>query len=349
MLEATHNGQASIAVLVGEPGIGKTRTAREFAAHADRQGVRVLRGLCYEGEATSPYGPWRAALQTYFGACDSKALASQLGRAAAEIAEIVPQIREKLTGLEAPVALPPAESRIRLFDSLISFLKEISRETTLLIVFDNLQWADPNSLQFLEHLATETQEERILILGTYREEDLDKHHPLVRVLGELVKHPSFHRIQLTGLKQAEVGRYIGLATGTSPESALVEEVHRRTAGNPLFMVEVVRDMKDHVGPYGSDATLPEGIRAVIERRLSRLTERCVQILSIASVIGRTFELEVVAGVTEGLSEDRVLELLERAMAAGIIEEVEDSTERYRFSHVLIQETLLSGISSARKA
>ena len=139
-------GRSGIAVLAGEPGIGKTRTVREFIARVAPEDVQVLWGLCYEGEETPPYGPWRAALRRYILDSEPSALVPHLGRGAAAIAEVVPEVREKFPDLVAPVRLPPVEARVRLYESLIGFLRSVSRAHGLLIFLDNLQWADPSSL-----------------------------------------------------------------------------------------------------------------------------------------------------------------------------------------------------------
>ena len=326
-----------------------TRTAREFMAHSAGKGAGVLWGICYEGEETPPYGPWIAVLRRYTRDTDSAALARQMGPGAAAIAEIVPELREKLPNLPLASRLPPAEARLRLFDSLIAFLMAVSQVSGLVISLDSLQWADASSLQFLEHLTSEMQRAKILIWGTCRDEAVARDHPLTRVLGELIKHPGYHRIHLAGLSGPEVDFYMQKTMESPPSDELIERVCRTTAGNPLFLVELVREMQEHNGAGDWEPGIPEGVREAIGRRLSRLSAECVRVLSLASVIGRSFELKLLTHVETAMPEDKVLGNLERAMALGIIEEVEDTVDRYRFCHVLVQDTLLAELSAARKA
>jgi len=348
-LRDTLGGQGCLAVLVGEPGIGKTRTAQEFMDRCVGQDVPVLWATCYEGEEVPPYGPWIAAFQKYIRASKATTLVTQMDQGAAVIAEIIPELREKLSDLAAPDQLPPAEARIRLFDCMITFLTSVAQGGGLVIIIDNLQWADSSSLQFLEHFVSETQQSKILVLGTYRDEELSRSHPLARVLGELVKYPSFRRIRLGGLSRAEVGRYIEGNIDGKPDSEIVENYHNRSDGNPLFLVEMVRDLMERSPSESQSVSLPEGIRQAIWRRLNRLPAECTHILSLASVIGGSFELRVLARVAQRESEESVLEYLEQALAADLIEEESETIGGYRFSHVLIQEVLAEDVSAARKA
>jgi predicted ATPase len=166
-------------MLVGEPGIGKTRTALELATYARLRGAQVLWGRCYEGEGAPPYWLWVQAVRSYVRDRDAARLRAELGAGAAEIAEVVPDVRQRLADLgPAPVVEDPRQARFRLFDSLTAFLKSAARTQPLVLVLDDLHWADEGSLRLLEFLAHELAGERLLVVGTYRDVELSRRHPL---------------------------------------------------------------------------------------------------------------------------------------------------------------------------
>ena len=195
-----------------------------------------------------------------------------------------------------------------------------------------------------------------MIIGTYRDVELSRQHPLSRTLGELTRERLFQRVLLRGLDQEDVGRFVELVSGVNPPSGMVEAVHRQTEGNPLFVTEVVRLLvqegeltQDQAGKRDSwSVRIPEGVREVIGRRLDRLSERCNETLTIASVIGREFTLDQLSPLIEDMSGDRLLEVLEEALSARVIEELPRTVRRYQFTHALIQETLAGELSTIRK-
>jgi len=355
-LEDALSGRGRLVTLVGEPGIGKTRTALELATYAGLRQAQVLWGRCYEGEGAPPYWPWVQAIRSYVRDVDPEQLRSEMGAGAADIAEVVSDVREQLPGLQAPPQLEPEQARFRLFDSITAFLKSAARRKPLVLVLDDLHWADQPSLLLLEFVARELASARVMIIGTYRDMELSRQHRLSHTLGELNRERLFQRVLLRGLDQDDVGRFIELASGVTPPSGMVEAVHRQTEGNPLFVTEVVRLLvqegemtQEKAGQRDSwSVRIPEGVREVIGRRLDRLSERCCETLTIASVIGREFTLEHLGPLIEDLTEDRLLEVLEEALSARVIEELPRSVGRYQFTHALIQETLAGELSITRR-
>ena len=355
-LEETLSGRGRLLTLAGEPGIGKSRTAQELATYAGLRHAQVLWGRCYEGEGAPPYWPWVQAIRSYVRDKDPDELRAEMGAGAADIAGIVSDVSEKLPDLAATPELEPEQARFRLFDSLTAFLKNASQLQPLVLVLDDLHWADQPSLLLLEFVARELANSRLLIIGTYRDMELSRRHPLSLTLGELNRERLFQRVLLRGLAQEDVGRFIELVSGMAPPLGMVEAVHRQTEGNPLFVTEVVRLLvqegeltPERAGHRDSwNVRIPEGVREVIGRRLDRLSERCNETLTIASVIGREFTLEHLMPLVEEITEDRLLEVLEEALAARVIEELTSSVGRYQFTHALIQETLSGELSTTRK-
>jgi class 3 adenylate cyclase len=352
-LEDTLSGKGRVLLLVGEPGIGKTRTSEELTTYARMRGAQVLWGRCYEGDGAPSYWPWVQVIRSYVHERDPKELLSEMGPGAADIAEVVSEVREHLPGLPAPPLLEAEQARFRLFDSITTFLKNASRREPLVLVLDDLHWADRPSLLLLEFLARELDPSRILVLGTYRDVEVGRQHPLEQTLAELARVQRAERVLLRGLTLDDVIRFVELTAGRTPPPSLTEAVYRETEGNPFFVHEVVRllqadgrlDRPEAVESWSVE--IPQGVRQVIGRRLDDLSEECNRLLTIASAIGRDFELRVLARVAE-VDEDSALELTEQAEDARVIGEVEESPGWYRFSHALVRETLYEEIRTTRR-
>ena len=239
-LEDALSGRGRLVTLVGEPGIGKTRTARELATYAGLRGAQVLWGRCYEEQGVPSYWPWVQAIRSYVREREPEQLRSEMGAGAADIAEIVSDVRERLPDLEQPPAQEsPEQARCRLFDSITTFLKSASDSRPLVLMLDDLHWADKPSLLLLEFVAGELAGARLLLIGTYRDMELSRQHPLAETLGELTRERLFQRILLRGLTQEDVSRFIEATSGITPPQGLVESVYQQTEGNPLFVTEVV--------------------------------------------------------------------------------------------------------------
>ena len=266
-----------------------------------------------------------------------------------------PTSRSNCPGLQSPPQLEPEQARFRLFDSITAFLKSAGQSKPLVLVLDDLHWADHPSLLMLEFVARELANARVMIIGTYRDMELSRQHPRSRTLGESTKERLFQRVLLRGLDQDDVVRFIELASGVNPPAGMLEAVYNQTEGNPLFVTEVVRllveegELTHESGHRDSwSVRIPEGVREVIRRRLDRLSERCNETLTTASVIGRQFTLENLSPLIEDMTEDRLLEVLEEALSARVIEELPRTVGRYQFTHALIQETLAEELSTTRK-
>jgi diguanylate cyclase (GGDEF)-like protein len=361
-LEDALTGHGRLVMLSGAPGIGKTRIAAELATYAALRSCQVLWGRCYEGTGAPPYWPWVQAVRSYVRDRDPEGLRSELGTGAGVIAEIVSEIRQRLPDLRRPPALDsPDAARFRLFDSMAAFLHGAARSRPIMLVLDDVQWADRPSLLLLEFLARDLANARVLVVGTYRDDGLTRQHPLAEALGGLSRERLFERISLDGLGLEDVARFIEIASGVKPPAALSSAVHTQTEGNPLFVTEVVRLLVQD-GSLTSQGVqdgrpwtvrIPEGVRQVIGRRLNHLSPACADALVAAAVIGRAFGLEELRAVLERESERErtereLLDLLEEASAARLIEETPGSVGRYQFSHALMRETLLEELSQNRR-
>jgi class 3 adenylate cyclase len=358
-LEDALSGRGRLMMLVGEPGIGKTRTSEEFATYARLRNAQVVWGRCYEGEGAPAYWPWVQAIRSYVHEREPQQLMSEMGPGAADIAQVVSEVKERLPGLPVPPNLEPERARFRLFDSITTFLKNASGQKPMVLVLDDLHWGDKPSLLLLQFLARELRGSRLLVLGTYRDVELRRQHPLSQTLGELGREGLSHRIILRGLSENDVARFVEITSGAKPPQPLVDAVFRETEGNPFFVNEIVRllvadgrlDKPESVTSWS--VTIPQGVREVVGRRLDHLSDECNRVLTIGSVIGREFDLKtvekVLAQAEEGrMSSDRLIEVLEEAVAARVITEVPGKVDSYSFAHALIRETLYEELSTTRR-
>ncbi len=356
-LEDALGGRGRVVMLVGEPGIGKTRTAEELAGTARRRGAEVLWGRCHEQQGAPPFWPWAQVIAAQVEASSPDSLRAELGKAASVVAELAPAVAEKLPGLTpAPAAADPESARFRLFDAVTQYLCRVARSRPLLIVLDDLHWADASSLKLLEFAAQEVSAARLVILGTYRDVEVSRNHPLFASLGELARQRLYARVLLRGVSAADTGRLIEAVGRVTPRQDVTARVHAETEGNPLFVGEMARLLLQegvlvdrpagHAQPW--DFRLPEGVKEVIGRRLNKLSGQANEALAAASVIGREFGLATLAAVGEGLTGDALAGVLEEAVRARLVDEDPRLPGRYRFSHALVRQTLYEELSTTRR-
>jgi DNA-binding winged helix-turn-helix (wHTH) protein len=347
-------GRGRLLLLVGEPGIGKTRTAEEIAAEAARRGVGVVTGRCYEGEGAPAFWLWVQVLRACVHERDTARLRAELGPGAADVAGLVPELRQRYPDLPDSPVIPAEQARFRLFDGIATFLHNASTAQPLLVVLDDLHWADPSSLQVLQFLARALRRSHMLVVGAYRDVELRRDHPLAQVLGELAREPLCRRVLLRGLDEADVRRFIEHAAGTSVSAALVAAVYQMTEGNPFFIGEIARWLATQGRLHAQagdapawNAALPQGVREAVGRRLSALSEDCNQVLAVAAAVGREFSVALLAHLT-GHDRERLLELLDEATGARIVHEAPSGLGAYGFSHTLIRQTLYDELSAPRR-
>jgi DNA-binding SARP family transcriptional activator len=354
-LDVVRAGRGAVVLVGGEPGIGKTRVVEEFTQVARANGARVRWGRCYEGEGSLAYWPWMQLLRDDLVERDPAALLAEMGNRVGDIARLMPDIRERVPAVPVTLPLDPDLERARLFDSVVAWLTAPSATNAgpLVLVFDDLHWADRSSLQLLEYVADEIRAHPVLILGIYRDSGLDRRHPLTPTLTRLARADSGQRLHLSGLSVEHVGRVSELTSGRTPPAGLIEVIHGQTEGNPLFVREVVRLLVDE-GRFDAPAdirswrvTIPRGVREAIALRLDRLSDGAIRALEIAAVIGRDFDLGVLRRVC-ALPRSAVIEVLEEALAAGVLVESPARHGAFHFAHALTQQTLYDDVSAVRR-
>jgi class 3 adenylate cyclase len=341
-------GRGRMLQVMGEPGIGKTRTTEELTTYAKVNGARVHWGRCREDDGAPAYWPWVQAIRSFVREADPVGLAWQMGGGAAEIAQLVPEVAERLD-IEPASAGDSEEARFRLFDSVTSFLVAAARDRPILIVLDDLHWADEPSLLLLKFAAREIGSSGLLVVGTYRDVELGRHHPLARVLGEISGTEGSVRISLRGLSVDAVERYIGMTAGAAPPPGLAEAVQSQTDGNPFFVGEVVRLLasEGHLNdPDAWQGVIPQGVREVVGRRLDRLSEPTNEALRVAAAIGREFEERLLVAVAD-LSSEELMTAAGEAISERLVTDLGEG--RYSFSHALVRDTLYDEASPAQRA
>ena len=346
-------GRGQLVLVAGEPGIGKTRLAEEVARHAAVRGVRVAWGRCFEGEGAPAFWPWVQVARQLLAEVAPAQLGMVLGPSAGELSQLLPELKELIPGLEPPPVVELAAARFRLYQAVTELVRQVAAVRPLLVVVDDLHWADTGSLGLLVFLATELRDARLVVLGTYRDVDMAVGQPLAETLGALAREPVVERIPLGGLGEAEVARLATTIIGSRPGERLVRAVHDRTEGNPFFVTELLRLLQSEGDLHAEDTLaaarqeIPVGVRDVLRRRLVRLPEQTNAVLLVAAAAGREFDLDLVEAVTR-LDEERALEAIEAAVVAGLLVEDDEMVGRYRFAHGLVQETLYEQVSRARR-
>jgi DNA-binding SARP family transcriptional activator len=344
-------GRGRLFLLTGEPGIGKSRLADELAGDARDRGIRVLVGRCWEGGGAPAFWPWVQVLRGLIREADPERLRAELGPGAAELARILPELRDLFPALPEPGAPDSDAARFVLFDAAVQFLRACCDTTPSVVVLDDLHAADEPSLLLLRFLARELETMRTLVLAAYRDVDPLPSHPLAELQGELAGAAAASRLRLRGLSAGDVEQYLELTAAPFASPALVRLLHAETEGNPLFVAETVRLLAvEGLAPGTGEAELriPESVRDVIARRLNHLSPECVRTLELAAVLGREFDLTPL-GAAAGLPPHSLLEVLDEAVDARVVADLPGVRGRLRFAHVLIRDTLYEGLPMARRA
>lgn len=345
---------ARLVLIAGEPGVGKTRLAAELADRATHD-APVLAGRCDE-DLGVPYQPFVEALRDHVARGTPATLRTGLGRWAGELTRLVPEIAEVLDDLDPPIRADPETERHRLFEAVASWLAAAGDGGRVLLLLDDLHWAPRPTLQLLRHVTRSPLTAAVVVVATYRDTETGRGHPLTALLADLRRQPGVERMHLDGLGEAAVAELLhGAAPDAPVDAALARTIHAETEGVPFFVIEVLRHLTETGSLRSPDARLhleeaglPDGVREVMGRRLTRLDPGTVEVLRIAAVVGAEFDPAVVRAAG-GHDEDAVLDALEEAGAARLLVEVGGPVPRYRFAHALVRATVLDELTAARRA
>jgi DNA-binding SARP family transcriptional activator len=350
-------GRGGVVLLAGEPGIGKSHALQQLADAARARAAVVLAGRCVEGGWAPPFHPFAEAIAGYGETASSQQLQADLGLGGQALARIAPRLCELLPDLAGPPALQPDEERFRLLDAAAQFLAAVSARTTVLLVLDDLQWADAGTAMMMRHVARSCGQRRVLMAGAYRTTEVVTHDPLADVLGTLQAEAECTVIVLRALGTEAIGQLVAAEAGVPVSPSLAAAIAAHTGGNPFFAKEIIRHLlEEHaLGQDSSgalDASLPlvavpEGVRQVLAHRCARLPARANRLAQAASGFAGAF-LFPVAAVVAGLGDRAALAALDDLLAAGLIRPGQGS-ERYEFVHALARQAIYDRLSPSRQA
>jgi hypothetical protein len=351
-------GRGGLVLLAGETGIGKSRLAAELAVRATRERATVLWGRCFDTDWVPPYAPFVQVLETIACGPDGNGLRLDLGDAGAVVAQLVPGVRRLLQDGPPAAPLQPDEERFRLMDAAAQLLVARSARAPVLVCLDDLQWADRGTIDLTRHLARLAAGHRLLVVGTFRDVDIDPSHPLARAFGALRAETACELVELKGRSTDSVGRFLAALLDHELPADVVTAVAAETDGNPFFILEVVRDLvedgKVHRGPDGRwnwtqparDIALPRSVRDVIADRLARLSADANGLLAASAAFDGPFRLDVASRLC-GIGEEPALDAIDELLAAGVLEAAE-GVDTYAFTHRPIRQTVYASLTPSRR-
>jgi len=343
--DAAAGGAGGIVLLAGEAGMGKTALASGAVAYAKDRGATAVWGTCWEGDGAPGFWPWIQVVRALAPKEGEGAAPGGTGKASsaseAMLAELTGAAEDRSGALGDESAI-----RFRIYDLAATYLRDQAARRPLVVVLDDLHWADLSSLRLLVFLARQLHDAAVLVIGTYRDGEVAAtDHPARPLLAELAGQAEL--IQLTGLTQAETGQLIEKVCGERPQAPLIQAVHDRTAGNPFFAQQIARLLAAQDAPLDRALVtgVPPAVGDVLARRLARLPGEVVELLGVASVAGRRFPVATVAALA-GASAETAVPLLDRAVRAAVLEQ--DEPGHLRFSHDLFRDVLYQGLPAARR-
>lgn len=348
-------GRGSVALVAGEPGIGKTRLLEAFAARAMAAGTVVLRGGASDAAGMPPYLPFLEALGQHIRAAPADLLAAQTGPHASVLLTILPDLAPRLGEIPAGYALPPEQARLRLYEAIGELLASIAAPTGLVVILDDLHWADAASLDLLCYIARHQAGARLLVLGAYRAGEVDEHAALGRAVAELNRLRALTTITVEPLAADEIAMLAANSLGAPLATEAAGRLLAHSEGVPFFAEELLRDWQEtgaliHAGQRWEldpavRPALPSGIISAVRQRLNRLEPEIVELLRTAAIIGRAFELGLLAEAA-GREPEPVEEHLRTAMQTGLIRARGETS--FIFSHDKIRECLYLDVTAVRR-
>lgn len=345
-------GQGGLLLLAGEPGVGKTRLAEEVCAEAARRGALTLTGHCYETAGAPPYSPFAELLEQAARSPAAPMFRETLGQDAGDVARICPELRKAFGDIPSGGDLPSDPSRRYLFNAVRDVLERTAARQPLVLLLDDLHWADEATLDLLRHLTERLADTRLLVVGTHRNADTDTRGPFRDWWADIHRQRRGQQLVLRRLSEAGGVALISELAGSRVPPPVAASIYRATEGNAFFIEEVVRHLAEEgrlqIGkasaPEIAEFGVPEGVRLVVGKRLARLGADAQAALTAAAVVGRPFTVELIVAMGAG-SEEAVLNATDAAEAAGI---VIGEAGALRFTHELIRQTLVAGLSYARR-
>jgi tetratricopeptide (TPR) repeat protein len=350
-----NEAQPQFVLLCGEPGVGKTRLTGEFARQAHAEGATVLYGRS-DVESIVPYQPFITALQQYLTHHQTGALADELDLELSELGRFIPGLRRNARTLHEPLAVEPDARRYRLFEAVKRVLALAAADRPVVLILDDLHWADTSTALLLRHTVQQLHDVRLLLLGTLRDVEDCRSDDLVQLLARLRPQHWFERVSVLGLDASETAAFVAAHDIGDTTEGFIRRLRHATDGNPLFIGETLKSLSEVESPNGGGVVseralsligVPEGVKEMIAQRILRLTDATRQVLAVASVIGAEFHLSVLEALMAQPA-DEIISTLEEASAAGLVREADGDVDRHVFSHALVREALRDQQSASRR-
>ncbi len=359
VLEAATAGHGAMVLIGGPAGLGKSRLSRETTAMAERLGMTVYAGYCIDMESPPPYQPSIDHLEQAARAASPELFRAALGVNAPEVAKLLPSLRQRYDDIPPSPELTPEQERRYMLHGVGEFIERAANNQPLLLTFEDLHWADESTMLLLRHIGARLGDVPLVILGTYRDDELESDRPLTSSIGPLIRDAGAIDLHPRLLTEDEVRTVVTARAGQEAPAELVNLVFAETQGNPFFVEELFRHLRESGRLFDDDGAwrsgfeigeteVPQGVRLLIARRLEQLDSDHRKALATAAVIGRTFAFGELAAVVGG-DEDDLLDALEAAERTHLIEELPtDSDAGYLFVHEQIRQTLMGELSLARR-
>lgn len=348
-------GRSQLALVTGEPGIGKTRTVDEFLKDLTGDSPLPLVARCLEAEGAPAFWPWVQILRAFLDRLGPEALQQGAHGLESILADLAPELCAESTQRSALPPLDPPKARFRLFDALMVFLRRVARERPLVLVLDDLHRADEPSIRLLRFAVAELKLSRILFVGTYREAELRMKTALDDKIARLARESSLHTIPLGPLTVEDVAQFLRqVAPETAGHEDLAVDLQERSGGNPFFLSQLValkkqqRDRADCTSAPRAHAALPTALRSTVVSHLASIPPATRRLLSVAAVIGREFDLSILS-VAAGKQLDQIHATLEPALSSGLVSKHKEISSVFSFSHVLLRDALYDSLRSAQRA
>jgi class 3 adenylate cyclase len=356
--ETARRGSGALALIAGEPGIGKTRIAEEVATAFAADGGVVLWGACHEGEWSPPFEPFVQALDAYVDATPADVLRSEIGPVAGVLSQLSSGVRDAFPDALPPAPVQPDEERYRLAEAVMRVLDAVSARAPVLVVLDDLHWSDSATVAMIRRAARAAAQRPVLVLGLYRASDLTEGHPFTHAVHELPRETEVQFVRLEGLEELAVSRLLTMLADQDVDTEVVERIARETGGNPFFIRELLLHLLEEgalkqtddgswTAPRGApDVRVPESVRQVLGKRLLRMMPETTALLKAAAAFDGPFRFDVVTRVA-GLEESAALDALDEALETEVLAQG-DADETYRFSHALLRHALYTELNPSRR-
>jgi class 3 adenylate cyclase len=348
------SGQRAVVLVGGEPGVGKTTMVSRAVQAWHEDGATVVMGWC-EQDLRAPYRPFAEALGHLVATAPGDVLAAHVERHGGGLLPLAPGLADRLARIPESISSDPETERFLLFSAAADLLARVGEDSPVVLVLDDLHWADAGTASLLRSLASGMEPARLLIVGTFRDAELAGDHPMGQALASFHRVAAVQRIGLGGLSSGDVVALFENWTGGSAGSAgsqFALDVIEETGGNAFFVHELLRHL-DETGQLSSlsvtnGAAMPDSLREVLGERITRLGSAAADLLAAAAIIGAEFDIRVLTAVTN-LDDEKALSALADAATAALVVEVPDIPGRFRFSHALVQHAIVANLGATRQA